>query len=208
MITVLVADDHEIVRTGLRRMFMEVPDIQLVAEAASGTELMRVLNSKLPDVLILDVNLPDSTGCEALKRVMSLPKPPRVIMFTMYQEDSNAIPFFDAGASAFISKRRASSVLLEAIRKVHEGKRYITPDLADLFFDPGLDDQSFHKPLTSREIEVIRLLAQGWKSVEIAERMGISPSTVSTFVQRCKEKLGLRSVVELVRFAESNDLLG
>jgi len=209
MISVMIADDHEIVRSGFRRLLEEVPDMRLCGEAASEAELLRRLKEVRPDVLILDVNMPDSNGCETLRRVLAKPDHPRVVMFTMYQEDSAAIPFLHAGASGFISKRRSSRELLDAIRKVHAGKRYITSDLAEHLFTNDLNgDQPLQERLSEREVEVVRHLANGLKSVEIAEKLGVSSSTVNTFVHRCKEKLGIRSIVELVRFAKDHNLLG
>ena len=125
----------------------------------------------------------------------------------MYNEDSHALPFLRAGASAFLSKKRSSVELIKAIRKVHKGGRYITRELSELIFNSGIDiEQSLENSFSDRELQVIRDLVEGLLSVQIAEKMNISASTVNTHVQRIKEKLGVKTIVEIVRYAERNGL--
>jgi len=161
------------------------------------------------NVLILDVNMPGVSGPGTVHEIVSHPGAPKVVVFTMYNEDSHAVGFLRAGASAFINKRRSSDELIRAIRKAAEGRRYITPELADFLFENQIDIQKEPaRLLSAREVQVVRSLAAGQRATEIASELGLSVSTVNTFVQRTKEKLGARTVVEIVQFAQDNGLLG
>ncbi len=209
MIRVFLADDHEIVRTGLRRVLEEVPDISVCGEAESADRLLPALRAAKPDVVILDVHMPGGDNPELVRQILGLANAPKVVVFTMFHEDSHAIAYLRAGAKAFLSKDRSSLVLIEAIRKVHRGSLYITPDLAAYLLENQID---LHRPagdsLSPSEIGVLRALADGKRAVEIAKDTGRSVSTVNTLVQRIKTKLGVRTVVECVEYARDNRLLG
>ncbi len=209
MIRIFVADDHDIVRTGLKRIFAELPDIAVCGEAASADELLAQVPAARPDVVVLDVHMPGCHGPHVIESLAALPHPPRVVVFTMYAEDGHAVPFLRSGAGAFINKRRSAAELVAAIRKVHAGGRYITPELADYLFEQQIDvHKAPHETLSQRELAVVRGLAGGKRAVEVAAELGLSASTVNTFVQRIKTKLGVRTVVEIVEFARTYGLLG
>ena len=209
MIRVFVADDHDIVRGGLQRLLAEDPEIELCGEASTAVGLVERATREDWDVLILDI---DMAGCEGPKTVRILAEvAPRtaVIIFTMYPEDSHAVAYIRNGARAFLNKRRAIHELIDAIRMVRKGHRYVTPDLARYLVQHNVDvEEAPGKIFSPREREVIRHLARGHRAVDIALAMSVSASTVNTYVQRIKEKLGVRSVVEIVEFARDNGLLG
>jgi DNA-binding NarL/FixJ family response regulator len=209
MIRVFIADDHEIVRTGLRRILSEMPDMHVCGEAASAERLVAVLAVEKPDVVILDIHMPGGNNPALVKRIRALEPAPRVVVFTMFHEDSHAVAYLRSGAAAFISKKRSSADLVDAIRKVHGGGHYITPELADYLFEHQIDiGRPPSDSLSAGEMEVLRSLADGKRAVEIAAETGRSVSTVNTFVQRVKTKLGMRTVVEIVQYARDNGLLG
>jgi len=206
---VLIADDHAIVRSGLRRTFEEEPDLVPAGEVSTVDALLVALRSTASDVLILDVNMPGATGAHTVTKINEAPNPPRIVVFTMYNEDSHAIAYLRAGASAFICKKRSPRVLVEAIRKVHAGGRYITPELADYLFEQQIDvSRPAMDLLSPRELEVVRTLAGGHRATEVAQALALSTSTVNTYVHRIKCKLGVHTVLEIVEAARENGLLG
>ena len=209
MIRVFIADDHDIVRDGLRTAISDAPDMSVVGEVADATGIRKRLTAVKPDVLVLDVNMPGCGGPEAVRDIRTGAPAPQVVVFTMYNEDRHAVGFLRAGAAAFINKRRSTRELLNAIRRAAEGRQTITSDLEDYILENQIDMQKAPQDLLSaRELEVVRLLAAGLRATEIADQQGLSTSTVNTFVQRAKEKLGVRTVVEVVQFARDNGLLG
>ena len=209
MIRVFVADDHDIVRTGLKRLIEDLPDMTWCGEAACLDDVFDALARAPVDVVVLDVNMPGGGGPHAVDRLLGLTGAPRIVVFTMYPEDAHAVAFLRAGAAAFISKRRSSNELIEAIRTVHAGGRYLTPDLSDYLFEHQIDvAKAPAEILSERELEVVRALARGLRATEVAADFAVSTSTVNTFVQRIKAKLGVRTAIEIVEFARANGLLG
>jgi len=201
MIRVFIVDDHEIVRKGLRQLLVEDPEIVICGESETAEGLEKHARTGNWDVLVLDISLPGGGGPEMVRRLMKLSSPPAIIIYTMYPEDSHAIGYFRAGARAFLNKRRSIRELAEAIHMVSRGSRYVTPSLSQYLFehDIGLDNEP-GQIFSPRELQVIRALAEGQRATDIAEKLGVSASTVNTYVQRIKEKLGVRSVVEVVGF--------
>ncbi len=144
-----------------------------------------------------------------MRALTELQPAPAVVIFTMYAEDGHAVAYLRSGAKAFLNKQRSTRELAAAIRTVHTGARYITPDLAQYLIERNIDVQGAPSTiLSARERQVVLRLAQGARAVAIAAELGVSASTVNTYVQRIKEKLGVRSVVEIVEFARDNGLLG
>ena len=159
-------------------------------------------------LLVLDSRMPGNEGAATVRALRALPHAPRVVVFTTYPEDSHALAYLHAGASAFINKSRPLDDLLTAIRHAAQGRRYITPSLAEYLFELQLDPaRPPSELLSAREVEVVRLLAQGKRAKEAAAELRVSASTVYTYVQRVKEKLGVRTTVEVVAFARDNGLL-
>lgn len=205
---VCVADDHAIVRDGLARLLGDTPDLDLVEQLATAEGIVERARRGRWDVLVLDSRMPGNEGVPTVRALCGLDGGPRVVVFTTFPEDSHALGFLHAGASAFLNKSRPLDELLTAIRLAAGGRRYITPSLADYLFELQLDPT---RPpvelLTDRELEVVRLLAGGQRAKEAAAALRVSPSTVYTYVQRAKEKLGVRTTVEVVAFARDNGLL-
>ena len=209
MIRLFIVDDHEIVRKGLRQLLADDPQIEICGESETAEGLEKLALTGKWDVLVLDINLPGGGGPQMVRRLVALPSPPAVVIYTMYPEDNHAIAYFRAGARAFLNKRRSIRELAEAIHMVSRGQRYVTPGLSQYLFehDIGLDKEP-GLIFSPREMQVVRALAEGLRATDIAEKLGVSASTVNTYVQRIKEKLGVRSIVEVVDFARANDLLG
>ena len=209
MIRVFIADDHEIVRSGLRQFLSAKPGIEICGEAETAEDLPMLARREKWDVLVLDINMPGNTGHEMVRKLVWSNPDLAIVIFTMYPEDSHAVGYLRSGARAFLNKRRPIRELAEAIRIASQGRRYITQDLAEYLTEFRIDlEKTPDRMFSSREIEVIRHLAQGTSSTEIASLFGVAQSTVNTFVRRIKLKLGVNSIVEIVDFARDNHLLG
>lgn len=208
MIRVLLADDHSIVRAGLRRLIEESSDIRVIAEASDGHEAIQKVQAFLPDVTVVDISMPGMDGLEVIHQIHGhQPKLP-ILVLTMHEEEQYLIRALNVGASGYVTKRSAPEKLLEAIRKVHSGGRFLSDSAAEtlatrlLRGSPSpLDD------LSNREIQVLRGLAMGKTNREIADAYGISVKTVDTYRLRLLAKLNLRNNAELSRFAIQNRLV-
>jgi two-component system, NarL family, invasion response regulator UvrY len=210
MIKVLLADDHDIVRAGLRRIVEESGDMEVVAEAADGREAVQQALTKTPDVAVIDLSMPGMDGLEVISYLKSVyPKLP-ILILTMHAEEQFVVRAIEAGAMGYITKRAAPDQLVKAIRKLHAGGRYLSDAAAEAMalrlatVGPG---RSLLDSLTNREIQVLRGLALGQTSREIAEAYGISIKTVNTYRDRLLKKLNLRNNAELARFAIQNRLV-
>lgn len=210
MIKVLLADDHSIVRAGLRRIIEDSGDMVVVAEASDGQDAIRQVNETMPDVAVVDISMPGLDGLEVISRIHSThPKLP-VLVLTMHEEEQYVIRAFGAGAMGYITKRSAPEQLVKAIRKVHAGGRYLsdsTAELLALHVAKGVPGRSLLDSLSNREIQVLRRLAMGQTTREIAEAYNISTKTVDTYRFRLLRKLNLRNNAELSRFAIQNGLV-
>ncbi|EYC52699.1 LuxR family transcriptional regulator [Hylemonella gracilis str. Niagara R] len=209
MIRLMIADDHAIVRSGLRQLLSLAPDIEVRAEAVDGAQVLEGLRRELPDLLLLDVNMPGLSGADLITRVKSHWPTLPILVLSMHNEGQVAARVLKAGASGYVTKDSEMEVLLGAIRKVAGGGKYIVPELAEkLVFDMSLSsDQAPHQNLSDRELEVFRLLVAGLGVNEIAAQLCISNKTVSTHKTRLLEKLNLGSTAELVRYAMQHGLL-
>jgi two-component system invasion response regulator UvrY len=210
LIKVLLADDHSIVRSGLRRIVEESEDMVVIAEAADGQEAIRQVHKTLPDVAIIDISMPSIDGLEVTSQLHSYyPKLP-IIILTMHEEEQYVVRAIEAGAMGYITKRSAPEQLLKAIRKVLDGFRYLTDEAAELLalrVARGAKRQSLLDSLSMRELQVLRRLALGHTNREIAESYHISIKTVDTYRSRLLKKLNLRNNAELSRFAIQNRLI-
>jgi DNA-binding NarL/FixJ family response regulator len=210
MIRLMIADDHAIVRGGLRQLLSLVPDIEVQAEAVDGAQVLEGLRRELPDLLLLDVNMPGLSGPDLITRVKSHWPTLPILVLSMHNEGQVAARVLKAGASGYVTKDSEMEVLLAAIRKVAGGGKFIVPELAEkLVFDMSLGggDQLPHQSLSDRELEVFRLLVAGLGVNDIATQLCISNKTVSTHKTRLMEKLNLGSTAELVRYALQHGLL-
>jgi two-component system, NarL family, invasion response regulator UvrY len=210
MIKVLLADDHSIVRAGLRRLIEDSGDMTVVAEAADGGEAIRRVHETLPDVAVVDISMPGLDGLEVINQVRAhYPKLP-ILVLTMHEEEQYVVRAISAGAMGYITKRSAPEQLVNAIRKVHSGGRYLSDSAAESLavrIAKGTPGRSLIDSLSNREIQVLRRLALGQTTREIAEAYNISIKTVDTYRFRLLKKLSLRNNAELSRFAIQNGLV-
>jgi len=210
VITVLLADDHAIVRHGLRGIIEENGEMIVVAEAADGKNAVLLAQTKKPDVAVVDISMPDIDGLEVTAQLKHYcPKIP-VLILTMHEEDQYVIRAIEAGAKGYITKQSAPEQLVDAIHKVTTGGRYLTEAAAEslaLRVARGGSQKSFIDALSRRELQVLRRLAMGHTNREIAEAYGISIKTVDTYRLRILKKLNLRNNAEISRFAIQNQLV-
>jgi two-component system, NarL family, invasion response regulator UvrY len=210
MIKVLLADDHSIVRDGLRRIIEESGEMAVVAEAPDGREAIRKAIGERPDVAVVDISMPGMDGLEVIGRLRSHYPDLPILVLTMHEEEQYVVRAIEAGAMGYLTKRSAPEQLVTAIRKVHKGLRYLTDAAAEtlaLRVARGVDGQSPLDSLSTRELQVLRRLAQGHTNREIADAYNISIKTVDTYRFRLLKKLNLRNNAELSRFAIQNRLI-
>ena len=205
MIRVLLADDHKIVREGLRRVLAGAGDIEVAGEAADGDQALALVKANDYDVAMLDMSMPGLSGMDLIKR-LKIEKPKlRILVLSMHGEQQYAARALKAGASGYLNKDSAGELLVAAIRKIAGGGVHIGEAVAASLVTAG--DKPAHERLSDREFEVLRLLVEGLGPSEIGERLHLSVKTVSTHKTRILEKLDLKSTADLVRYALENKLL-
>jgi len=210
MIKVLLADDHTIVRTGLRRIVEESGDMVVVAEAANGREAIQQAHGTMVDVVVIDISMPGMDGLEVISQLHSYYPNMPILTLTMHEEEQYVVRAIGAGAMGYITKRSAPEQLVKAIRKVHAGGRYLSEEAAESLALRAFSGARGCSPLDSlsnREVQVLRSLALGQTPREIAEGYSISVKTVDTYRYRLLQKLNLRNNAELTRFAIQNRLV-
>lgn len=210
MIRLLIADDHAIVRGGLKQIFALAPDLEVVGEAVNGSEVLERLRLDPVDLLLLDLNMPGISGADLITRIKAHRADLPILVLSMHNEPQVAARMLKAGASGYITKDCEPDILLAAIRKVAANGKYIDPDLAEkMVFDATSTAQRPpHSLLSERELEVLRLLTTGKGVNEIAMQLAISNKTVSTHKVRLMEKLNISSMADLMRYAMQHGLLG
>jgi len=208
MIRVMIADDHAVVRRGLRQILAETDDIHVVGEAGNADEVRAQARDVRWDVLVLDMNMPGGSSFELLKDVRAQDPKAKVLVLTMFQEEQYGVRCIRAGASGFLSKESAPEKLLEAVRKLAQGGKYVSVELAEALASAvaGESDGNPHERLSDREMEVFRWLAAGRTVSQIAEELSLSVKTVSTHRTRILKKMGMGSNAELMRYALMNGL--
>jgi len=209
MIRVLIADDHAVVRHGLRQILDETPDMRVAGEAATPVELLEKVRAKVGDVLVLDLSMPGRSGLDMLKNVKRERPLLPVLVLSMHPEDQYAGRVLKAGAAGYLPKETAADCLVKAIRKVSGGGRYISAEQADKLV-PWLDcavDHPPHEQLSDREYEVLRAIASGKTVSEIARELHLSVKTVSTYRMRLLEKMRMQTNAELTHYAIKNALV-
>jgi DNA-binding NarL/FixJ family response regulator len=209
MIRILVADDHPVVRQGLKQIVAGTTDIFVVDEAATGQEVLDKVRSNYFDVVLLDITMPGASGLDILKQLRSERPELAILILSMHSEEQYAARVLRAGASGYLAKESAPDELVAAVRKISLGGKYVSPSLAEkLASDLAVDTQEpLHQTLSDREYETMRLIASGKTTAEIAEQLSLSPKTISTYRSRILEKMGMRSNTELTLYAVQNGLL-
>lgn len=213
LIRVVLADDHAVLRAGLRMLVGSQPDMTVVAEAADADSALEQVTAFQPDVLVLDLAMPGGGSIEAIEKIRSASPKTRVLVLSMHDESSYLRAVIAAGGSGYVTKRAADTELLTAIRSVHAGRMYVDVSLSDRpppSVDPSPDVRPAADPsvLSDREREVLGLVARGFTNKEIAGQLHISVKSVETYRARVADKLELRSRAEFVRFALEAGLLG
>ena len=205
MIRVIVVDDHFLVRRGLRETLAETGDIEVVGEAGDYGELRQLLRHTSCDVMLLDVNLPGRSGIDVLHAMIDEGTSIRIVVLSTYPEDQYGIRALKAGAMAYLNKAADPQTIVKAVRTVATGRKYVTPEIAQALADNVTTRSGIaHDQLSDREMQTLVLIAEGHKLSEIAERLTLSPKTVSVYRARVLEKLKLSSNAELATYAMRN----
>lgn len=207
IIRVVLADDHTVVRAGLKAVLGGAKDIQVVGEVANGADAVAMTQKMDPDVLVMDLSMPQMDGAEATKTLATSGTRTKILILTMHSPDEALVPLLESGASGFLQKSAADRELVDAVRAVAHGDTYLQPSAARVLAGglrkkaEHIDERTKFERLTQRERDVLRLVAQGYSAPEIGQRLFISPKTVDTYKQRIQEKLGLQHRSEYVQFA-------
>jgi len=208
-IKVLIADDHDIVRQGIKTIISETSDIDVVGEAESGDEVLKKIRKLDVDVVIMDYDMPDKNGLDTLIELKVISPQLPVIILSMFPEDHYGVRFLKAGASGYLGKSNVTQQLVEAIRRVARGHKFISPNLADkLVLELNKDSEGpLHKKLTDREFQVFHFIAEGKRLKTIAEELHLSINTISTYRSRILEKMEMKNNSDLIRYAIENSLI-
>jgi len=209
VIKILIADDHRIVREGLKQILAETPDMVVADEASNGQEVMEKIWENDYDVLLLDISMPGRSGLDILKQLKSERPKIAVLVLSMYSEEQYAMRALRAGASGYMTKESAPDELIDAIRKVSKGRKYISPTVAEkLAFSLEVgDERPPHETLSDREFQVMCMIASGRTIKDISTELSLSVKTVSTYRTRILEKMRMRNNAELTHYAIQNRLV-
>lgn len=206
---ILIADDHEIVRRGVRALFDEHPDLEVAGEAATAPAVLEKVRTESWDAVVLDLGMPGGEGVETLRRIRSAAPDLPVIILSVHPEDQLATRLLKAGAAGYVQKEAAPEDLVVAVRRVLRGGRYVSPELASRLADDlsGDAEDLPHDRLSEREFQVLRLLAEGRSVGGIADELSLSVKTVSTYKSRLLDKLEMETTAEAIRYAVDHDLV-
>lgn len=209
MIRVILCDDHAVVRRGIRDTLSEAVDIKVVAEAASYSEVRDALRNNPCEVLVLDLNLPGRGGLEVLATLREADSPVKVLIVSMFPEDQYALRCLRAGAQGYLNKAGDPSELVTAVRAVMQGRKYVTPEVAQMLVEnlSSPSTEALHASLSERELQTLLKIASGKRLSDIAEELMLSPKTVSVYRSRVLEKLKLTNNAELTVYAIRNGLV-
>jgi DNA-binding NarL/FixJ family response regulator len=211
-IKVFLADDHAVVRDGLRMILEAEGDIEVVGQAADGITAVREITKNLPDVVVMDICMPEMNGIDATRHVMELCKNVRIVMLSVVATSEHVYQALSVGALGYVLKDSAADEVVKAVRSVHKGKRFLSEEIAETVTDAFVsirEQTSYQSPLerlSHREREVLHLVVDGKSSGEIAETLSLSPKTVDTYRSRLMDKLGVKGVPGLVKFAIEHGL--
>jgi len=212
-IRVVLVDDHAIVRTGLKAVLAEAPEIDVVGEASGGNEAVELLTRIAADVVVMDLSMSDGDGLTATREIIAKDDGTRVLVLTMHSEEAYLEAVLEAGSSGYLGKVTADHDLVEAVRAVARGEIFVQPSAARVLAqgarrrDEQATERARYDRLTDREREVMRLIAEGYTAPEIGEQLAISPKTVDTYKQRVNDKLGLAHRADYVKLALKLGLL-
>jgi DNA-binding NarL/FixJ family response regulator len=206
-IRVILADDHSVVRRGLKAVLGTAKDIEVIGEAKNGHEAIALAERFKPDVIVMDLDMDEMSGADALKEIVAKGLPTRVLVLTMHSEEEYLVPLLESGAAGYLVKSVADRELVDAVRAVAHGDMYVRQSAAHVLArrltrkDPAQAERERYDKLTDRERDVLRYIAQGYSAPEIGEKLFISPKTVDTYKQRIHEKMGLGHRSDYVQLA-------
>jgi two-component system response regulator DegU len=208
-IRVIVADDHPIVRSGIKNELLCYPDVEVLGEAADGDETLCQVETLQPDVLLLDINMPGLRAVQLVRRLQALPVPPQILVLTAYGDAELVLALLKAGATGYLLKDEDPSAIIEAVRTVAQNETYLSKAVVASVMEHAISkDARQPKPeLSPREMEVLQLVAQGWDNAQIARTLSISEGTVKNHVTNLYNKVGARSRAELVAWAWQRRLM-
>ena len=207
VIRVILADDHTVVRRGLKAVLGTAKDIEVIGEAQNGRDAIALAERFKPDVVVMDLDMDEMGGAEALKEIVAKGLPCRVLVLTMHAEEEYLVPLLESGAAGYLVKSVADRELVDAVRAVAKGDMYVRQSAAHVLAkrltrkDPAQAERDRYDKLTERERDVLRYIAQGYSAPEIGEKLFISPKTVDTYKQRIQEKMGLAHRSDYVQLA-------
>ena len=205
---VLIVDDHELVRTGIRRLLEDNSNIKVIAEAASGEEAVEMAKTYSPDVILMDIYMPGIGGLEATHKILLHSPDQKIIILTAHSEGPLPKTLLEAGAVGYLTKGCAVEEMVAAIKQVSRGQKYIAPEIAQkmaLSMVAGSENSPFER-LTQRELQIVMMITQGLRTQDISDTLCLSPKTVSTYRSRIMSKLGVESGIELVKLAIQHGL--
>jgi two-component system invasion response regulator UvrY len=210
MTKVILCDDHALIRRGIRDTLSDAADIEVVGEAGDYPELRTLMRAQLCDVLVLDINMPGRNGLDVLHVLKDEGSPVKVLIVSMYPEDQYAIRALRAGAYGYVNKGGDPQVIVQAVRTVAQGRKYVTPEIAQMLVESLTTrvSENAHEKLSDRELQTLVMIASGKRLSDIAEELMLSPKTVSVYRARVLEKLGLANNSELTVYAIRNGLVG
>lgn len=212
-IRILLADDHTILRAGLKKMLNSQPDMEVIGEAQDGRQAIQESQRLQPDIVLMDITMPDINGIEATRQIKKLCPEIKVLVLTMHEHDEYVFQALRAGASGYMLKEAADTDLFSALRVIQSGKFYLSPAAQSVMVGDYLqrvrtgEEKDSYSSLTEREREILKLVAEGFTNNQIAERLVISPKTVDTHRTHIMDKLNLHSRAELVKYAMRRGLL-
>ena len=215
MIKLVLVDDHQLVRDGIKALIADEEDIQIIGEASSGKELFEFLQVKIPDIVILDISLPDISGIEIARRITETHSKVRVLMLSMYTNEEFILNALKAGARGYLPKNANRDELLEAIRAIYKGEEYYNELISNIMIrsfirkskDPQPEEDKKDVSLTSRETEILKMSAEGHGNQQIAEKFDISIRTVESHKNHIMQKLKLKSTAEMIKYAIKNKII-
>lgn len=209
MIRIVIADDHALIREGVRKILRRQPDLEIIGDAGNGSELLGILRDAEPDLLILDISLPGRSGIDLLGDIKKLRPALRVLVLSMHEEERFAVRVLKSGAAGYVCKSSAADELVTAIRKVVAGGRYVSPAVAEILASQLNDPagQAPHERLTNRELQILSMIGTGKAVKQIASELGISINTVATHRAHILKKMDMGSSAALVRYAVERSLV-
>jgi two-component system, NarL family, invasion response regulator UvrY len=213
MITIFIADDHRMVRDGLKSIISKNIDLSIVGEASDGYETLRKIRDIKADVLLLDVSMPGPGFLELIKHITAMDKttrPGKILVLTAHSEEQYAMRAFKAGADGYLTKEHSPEELNKAIHKLHEGGKYVSQSMAekmiDIALDPNKENENLSQQLSDREYQILCMLGKGISPKDISANISLSSKTVSTYRARLMKKMGMKSNADIIRYVIENNL--